>query len=149
MPTGIRVSLGFFGSSHIERYPLHLFTFISSFMSNITPFLISSSPKNIQSILSQNTVEQTIARITEQNIKLDFMVILVGANDIGTLSPKQIAEGIIFIAKSFAKINIFPIIVPIFNRDSPQYKDRTPMPQHIYNTSKNKINRILRRHFKK
>ena len=149
MPTGTKVSFGFFGSSHIEHYPLFLFRFITSFISNITPFHISSSPKNIQSILSQNTVEQTIKSITERKIKLDFMVILVGANDIGTLSPKQIAEGIIYIAKSFANINIFPIIVPIFNRESPRYKNKTPMPQHIYNSSKNKINKILTQHYKK
>ena len=139
MNTPAPISLGLFGSSHISQYPLHLFN-----KYNIQPKVISSSPKNIAAIIRNNTVHQSIQHIQAHNIKLDMILILVGANDIGTLNPQQIRDGIIQIGDTFNNINIQPIIVPIFNRKSPRNISIT-----LYNTHRNKINKLLRLHYKK
>ena len=72
------------------------------------------------------------------------MLIIVGGNDIGSWSNKQITEGILYIAHRFSSINIQPIIAPIFNREAPHN-----ITIRQYNTSRNKINHTLRKHFKK
>ena len=131
--------VGLFGSSHIYHYPLDLFHSIK-----IHPIVISSSPRNIAAINRQNTVQHTIKRIQRHNITLDKIVILIGGNDIGTLTPIQIIQGIIHIANSFSNINIQPIIVPIFNRLKP-----FNITESQYNTGRNKINKHLRLHYKK
>ena len=71
------------------------------------------------------------------------MLIMVGGNDIGSWSAKQIAQGILYIAHRFSRINIQPIIVPIFNREAPHN-----ITIRQYNTSRDKINHTLRKHFK-
>ena len=73
-----------------------------------------------------------------------MILILVGANDIGTLNPQQILDGVIQIGDTFNNINIQPIIVPIFNRKSPSNISKT-----LYNTQQNWINKLLRLHYKK
>ena len=132
-------TIGLFGSSHISHYPLDIFHTY-----NIHPIIISSSPKNIAAIIKQDTVHHTIKYIQSHNITLDKILILIGANDIGTLTPTQIAQGIIHIANSFNNINIQPIIVPLFNRHKPNSISKTQ-----YNTDKNKINKHLRLHYKR
>ena len=138
MNTPAPISLGLFGSSHISRYPLHLFHNY-----NIQPIVISSSPKNIAAIERENTVHQAIQHIQSHNIKLDMILILIGANDIGTLHPQQIIDGIIRIGDTFNNINIQPIIVPILNRKSPRN-----ISQALYKTHRNRINKHLRLHYK-
>ena len=139
-----KLSLGLFGSSHIERYPIHLFKHLHQFNFTINPILISSHPKNIRAILKQNTVTAAIQYIQQNNIHLDYILILIGANDIGTLNSTQIAAGILHIADTFTSYNIQPIITPIFNRDAPWY-----ITVEYYKTERNRINRTLRQHFKK
>ena len=139
MDTPAPISLGLFGSSHISRYPLHLFR-----KYNIQPKVISTSPRNIAAIERNNTVHQSIQYIETHNIKLDMILILIGANDIGSLHPQQISDGIIRIGNSFNKINIQPIIVPIFNRESPRNISKA-----LYETHRNRINKLLRLHYKK
>ena len=111
MNSNSSTSLGLFGSSHIDHYPLDLFK-----NHNILPHIISSTPKNIAAIKKQDTVKMKIAQIQAQKVELDMILIIIGANDIGNLDPNQIAQGIIEIANSFSKVNIQPIIIPLFNR---------------------------------
>ena len=133
------ISLGLFGSSHIDHYPLYLFH-----RHHIHPQIISSSPKNIRDIKKQNTVQNKIAHMMANNITIDMILLIIGANDVGTLSPQEIVQGIIDIANSFSAINIKPIIVPLFNRSKP---NNLTVAQ--YNTIRNKVNSKLRLHYKR
>ncbi len=136
--------LGLFGSSHVEQFPYETFNLLKDFKFTIKPIHISSSPKNIRAILRQDTVNKTIKHIQSNHIHLDYILILIGANDIGYLSPEKITQGIIYIADSFTNINIQPIIVPIFNRDAP-----SEIPVPLYDSHRNRINRQLRNHYKR
>ena len=139
-----KVNIGLFGSSHIQNFPHDLFKNLQNFPFTLHPIHISSSPKNLRAILGQNTVTQAIRRIQTQNIHLHCILILVGANDIGRLTPTQIAQGIIHIADRFQSINIQPLIVPIFNRLHPK-----GIEESFYKSERSKINRRLRAHYRR
>ena len=113
--------VGLFGSSHISHYPLDIFHTY-----NIHPIVISSSPENIAAIIRQNTVHHTIKYIQSHNITLDRILILIGANDIGTLTPTQIVQGIIHIANSFNNIK--------HKTHYSSHLQQTQTQQHIQNT---------------
>ena len=140
-----KYALGLFGSSHSEKFPLHFFQ-RQYFNFQIQPIHISSSPKNIAAILKENTTKKAIEYIQTNNIHLDYIMILIGGNDIGQgkLNPTEIADGIIKIANSFAEINIEPVIVPIFNRKRPR-----KISKEEYDSDRSKINRRLAAHYKK
>ena len=101
------VSLGLFGSSHVQHYPLELFKILNLNVNvRIHPIHISSKPKNISSVLRQDTAGKIVKYINRYNIHLDYLLILIGANDIGHLSPTHISQGIIYLANKFNKMDL-------------------------------------------
>ena len=131
-------TIGLFGSSIIAHYPLEMFK-----AHHIHPIIISTSPKNIASIIKFNSLEKAITLIQTQQYKLDYILILVGSNDIGKLTPTKIIQELIHIADTFSNINITPIIVPMMNREAPRY-----ITTQEYRRDRNKINKKLKAHYK-
>ena len=119
--------LGLLGSSIIEHYPLDLFKEF-----NIHPIVISTSPKNLEQLTTHRTFNKTITYIKSLKVKLDYILILVGSNDVRRLKPKEIKEKLIYIAETFSNVNITPIIAPLIYRKSPWFT--TP---DIYAATKN------------
>ena len=132
-------TVGLLGSSHISRFPLPIFR-----EHLIKPIIVSDNPRNTQAFIQNNTIQSILTYITTQNITLDYIFIMIGANDIGRLTHRQITNNLIHIAQHFQKLNITPIIAPIINRESPRNITRA-----VYNTNRNHINKALRKHFKK
>ena len=131
--------LGLLGSSIIEHYPLDLFKEF-----NIHPIVISTSPKNLEQLTTHRTFNKTITHIKSLKVKLDYMLILIGSNDVGRLKSKEILEKLIYIAETLNNMNITPIIAPLINRKFPRFTTAD-----TYAATKNLVNKKIKMHYRK